>query len=92
MVERTEVESETEPHEYDADGMCACGWYKDGGFAPEGADCRHANISTDSYNYWGIGTYCKQRDAERHLCIGAEIEVNRLLRGLPGVSWLVFLF
>lgn len=77
MVERTEVESEAEPHEYDENGMCACGWYKDGGFAPEGSDCRHANISTDFYDYsWGIGTYCKQRDAERHLYIGAEIRVD----------------
>lgn len=76
MVERTEVESEAEQHEYDASGMCACGWYEDGGFAPEGSDCRHANISTDSYNYWSTGTYCEPIDAERHLCIGAEIEVS----------------
>ena len=76
MDSRTEVENKTEPHEYDADGICACGWYKDGGFAPEGSDCRHANISTDSYNYRGIGTYFKQRDAERHLCIGAAIGVD----------------
>ena len=44
---------------------------------PRGSDCRHANISTDFYDYsWGIGTYCKQRDAERHLYIGAEIRVD----------------
>ena len=77
MDSRTEVESKAEPHEYYANGICACGWYKDGGFAPEGSDCRHANISTDFYDYsWGIGTYCKQRDAERHLYIGAEIRVD----------------
>ena len=71
-----DTHSETVPHAYDENGVCACGWYEDGGFAPEGSNCRHTNISTDSYNYEGIGTYCKQRDAERHLCIGAEIGVD----------------
>lgn len=99
MATPARVQCETQPHEYDENGLCACGWYEDGGFAPAGAACRHANVRVESDPGRDGRTACEAYSSRQHLCRGARLDVRlwcgdcgalaaRCSRFDPGYTWL----
>lgn len=69
------TDSETVPHAYNEDGVCACGWHKDGGLGDADDECRHENIQVYTRRYSVYLSSCVAVDDQEHLAEGVETEI-----------------